>query len=71
MVVGDDEVGQGHVAGVGHRVGEDQSAAGDHMRPGRGVGVLAVDGLDDPDAGMNPARTPGIGAAKTSIHGIL
>src|SRR4029077_16773129 len=49
LVVGDGDVGQGHVAGVGHHVGERQRAAHRHLRPGRGVGVLAVDELDDVD----------------------
>ena len=50
LVVGDDDVGQGHVAGVGHHVGEGHRAARGHVRPGRAVGVLAVDELDDVDA---------------------
>ena len=49
LVVGDGDVGQGHVAGVGHHVGEGHRAAGGHVRPGRAVGVLAVDELDDVD----------------------
>ena len=49
LVVGDDHVGQRHVAGVGHHVGERHRAARGHVRPGRGVGVLAVDELDDVD----------------------
>ena len=49
LVVADDDVGQRHVAGVGHHVGERQRAAHGHVRPGRGVGVLAVDELDDVD----------------------
>ena len=49
LVVGDDDVGQGDVAGVGHHVGERHRAAHGHVRPGRDVGVLAVDELDDVD----------------------
>ena len=49
LVVGDHHVGQGHVARVGHHVGERQRAAGGHLHPGRRVGVLAVDVLDDVD----------------------
>src|SRR5207302_979986 len=51
LVVGHGHVGQGHVAGVGHHVGERHRAARGHVRPGRAVGVLAVDELDDVDAG--------------------
>src|SRR6185369_15555988 len=51
LVVGNDDVGQRYVAGVGHHVGEGQGAAHGHVRPGRAVGVLAVDELDDVDAG--------------------
>ena len=49
LVVADDDVGQRHVAGVGDHVGERHRAADGHVRPGRGVGVLAVDELDDVD----------------------
>src|SRR6185369_12315572 len=50
LVVGDDDIGQRNVAGVGHHVGEGHGAAGGHVRPGRAIGVLAVDELDDVDA---------------------
>ena len=47
LVVADEDIGQGDVAGVGHDVGEGDGAAGGHVRPGRDVGVLAVNELDD------------------------
>src|SRR5436190_13532646 len=49
LVVGNDGVGKGDVSGVGHHVGERHRAAGGHVRAGRGVGILAVDELDDVD----------------------
>src|SRR5439155_850377 len=49
VVVGDHHVVQRHVARVGHRVGERQRAAGRHVHAGGGVGVVAVDELDDLD----------------------
>src|SRR5207237_237698 len=47
LVVADDDVGQGHGTGVRHHVGALQGAARRHVRPGRDVGVLAVDELDN------------------------
>src|SRR5205814_510356 len=51
LVVADDHVGQGHVAGGSYHVSERHCAARGHVRPGRQVGVLAVNELDDLDAG--------------------
>src|SRR5205814_621011 len=51
LVVDEHQVGQRHGAGVGHHVGERHRAAHGHVRTGRAVGVLAVDDLDDVDAG--------------------
>src|SRR5205085_2293904 len=49
LVVADGDVGQGHVAGVGHHVGERHRTARRHVLPGALPVVLAVDELDDVD----------------------
>ena len=50
LVVGDGHVGERHVARVGHDVSKRHRAAHRHVRPGRRIGVLPVDELDDLNA---------------------